>query len=204
MNNIDHLVYATPELEQGIQEIEELLGVRATPGGQHPNWGTHNALVSLGPTCYLEIIAPDPRQTIQPSIFQLASLQHSKLVTWAAKARLSPDILAEAKTKGLHFGGLIAGARQKPDGTLLQWQLTDPTVEIQQGMIPFLIDWGESAHPAASAVRGGALKALRLVHPNPRLVQSLLDNLQIALEVEHGDQPKLQAKIEGLKDTIWL
>jgi hypothetical protein len=52
---VDHLVYATPDLDRGIDEIEKLLGVRASPGGQHQGRGTRNALVALGPTAYLEI-----------------------------------------------------------------------------------------------------------------------------------------------------
>jgi len=41
---IDHLVYATPDLDLGIATIERLLGVRATAGGRHPGAGTRNAL----------------------------------------------------------------------------------------------------------------------------------------------------------------
>ena len=47
MSRVDHLVYASPNLEEGIDRIESLLGVRATPGGSHPQWGTANALIAI-------------------------------------------------------------------------------------------------------------------------------------------------------------
>jgi hypothetical protein len=34
---VDHLVYATADLDRGTGEVERVLGVRARPGGQHPN-----------------------------------------------------------------------------------------------------------------------------------------------------------------------
>ncbi|NHZ70412.1 MAG: VOC family protein, partial [Proteobacteria bacterium] len=67
LSQIDHLVFATPDLDQGTSYIEELLGVDAVAGGTHPDFGTHNSLVSLGHHTYLEIVAPDPHRT-DPSI----------------------------------------------------------------------------------------------------------------------------------------
>ena len=73
----------------GVEQLEKLLGVRATPGGQHPGAGTRNALIALGPTTYLEVVGPDPDQP-QPDntrLFGVDGLTAPRLVTWAAKGK---------------------------------------------------------------------------------------------------------------------
>ncbi len=204
MPSVDHLVFATPDLELGIRKVEQLLGVRATPGGRHPNWGTRNALVALGPEVYLEIIGPDPDQPgpAGERIFQIDAIDTPRLVTWAVKAAPLSQRVEEAAAKGIILGEVQSGNRTRPDGSRLSWQLTDPARVLAAGIIPFLIDWGDSVHPAQSAVFGGRLVKLYAEHPYHEEVAAILQALNIHLPLRQGAAPALIAIVEQKGELI--
>jgi Glyoxalase-like domain len=203
---VDHLVYATPDLNRGIEEIERLLGVRATPGGQHPGRGTRNALLALGPSSYLEIIAPDPEQSPPqtPRSFGIDSLKKSRLVTWAAKGNELEQVTREAARKGVQLGEVISGSRQRPDGVALSWKFTNPRTVLADGIVPFFIDWGQSPHPARTAAGGLSLIDLRAEYPDPERVQHTLRQLGLFLPVHRGSKPALIAVINGPRGRVEL
>ena len=206
LRTIDHLVYATPDLNAGVKQIEALLGVKATAGGQHPGEGTRNALVALGPTSYLEIIGPDPEQPRppRPRKFRIDDLHEPRLVTWAAKGTNLTELVADARVRGVPVGDVIPGSRRTPGGALLSWHISNQRAMVADGLVPFFIDWGDTPHPARSAAAGATLIALRAEHPAPEKVQRMLDDLGLELPVVKAATPSLVATIAGTRGRVDL
>ncbi|HEX6729565.1 MAG TPA: VOC family protein [Pyrinomonadaceae bacterium] len=206
ISRVDHIVYATPDLNRGIEEIEKLLGIRASAGGQHPGRGTRNALLALGPTTYLEIIAPDPEQPPpnQPRPFGLDQLKNSRLVAWFVSSHDLEGLRNEAARKGVSLGEVRSGTRRRPDGVELSWQFTNPWAPVADGIVPFFIDWGESSHPAHTAAKGATLVSLRAEHPDVRGVRRTLRQLGLDLPVKRGPSAAIIAIIEGPRGRVEL
>ncbi|MEV4320392.1 VOC family protein [Actinocrispum sp. NPDC049592] len=177
---IDHLVYATPDLG-----IVDRLGIAVGPGGQHLGLGTRNFLAGLGGGAYLEVIGPDPDQPepAQPRPFGIDGLTEPRLVGWAAGVSGIVDVVARAQAQGYDPGPVMSMSRQRPDGVLLEWQLTPPAT----GLLPFLIDWGTSPHPSKDAVQGATLVSFRGFHPSPDEVHKGLSALGEELAVAAGE-----------------
>ena len=204
--HVDHLVYAAADLDRGIAEVERLLGVRAGAGGRHPMWGTRNALAALGPSSYLEIIAPDPDHppNSEGRPFGLEALNSSRLVGWAAKGSGLTNFRDAAAQRGVELGRVLSGSRKQANGTVLTWQLTDLRCVIADGIVPFFIDWGKSPHPALVASGGATLVNLRAAHPDADRVLRMLGVIAVDLKVGVGAAPALIAEIDCPNGRVLL
>jgi hypothetical protein len=203
---VDHLVYATPNLNLGIEKLENLLGVRMTPGGQHPGRGTRNAILSLGDSTYIEVLGPDLDQPPpqRPRWFGIDTLPAPRLVGWAAKGVNLERLVSDAAQQGIRLGAVGSGSRTRPDGIVLTWQFTDPFTVVADGIVPFFIDWGQTPHPALSGTRGLTLVDLRAEHPDSMPVQRMLNQLGFDLPVQRESAPQLIATITGPRGRVEL
>jgi hypothetical protein len=191
--HVDHLILGARDLDEGIRRFEERTGVRPIPGGEHPGRGTRNALVSLGPGLYIEILAPQagaPDEGMASELRQRADLDP---FGWAV---FVPDVEgARRRLDGAGFGlsEIKPGARSRPDGSLLEWK----TFEIEKPAIagvPFFIRWGDGVtHPSQGSPGGCRLERLRVVTPDVSELRRALAALP--LEVAAGSGPKAALEI---------
>ena len=203
---VDHLVFACPDLGEGIRHVEGLLGVEVRPGGRHEGLGTRNVLVGLGEGVYLEVIGPDPEQPDppEPRWFRVDELSAPQLVTWAASGADLPALAAKARAVGVDLGRTSTGGRVRPDGTELRWRVTDPGADRSGGVIPFFIDWGSTPHPSVGLPKACKLIGMTLRHPAPRGVETRLRALDIQLKVEAGPEPAVTARLETPTGVVEL
>jgi glyoxalase-like protein len=197
---IDHLIYAAPDLDAAVADLEDRFGVRAQAGGRHTGLGTHNALLALGPRTYLEIIAPDPGQPAPPvpRPFGIDDLDRAALVSWALTCDDIDQAVTEAQRQGYDPGPVTVGQRVAPAGTTLRWRATASAVA--EDLIPFLICWGDTEHPARSAPRGLSLQSLQIEHPDPLSLTPALMALGAGIDVipvAPAAAPALVATLSG-------
>lgn len=197
-------MYATPDLESTCRDLETRLGVRASAGGQHPGRGTRNALISIGPRTYLEIIGPDPLQPeIRPVWFDIDQLAKPKLITWAVRVDNLAAVVEEIPPHA-NVGVVRSGSRKTPAGTTLSWQLTEPQLVQGVGLVPFLIEWNSNQHPADSAITGPRLVQLRIEYPEPELIRKQLNWLPLQVVIAQDSTPALVGVFEGANDLVEL
>ncbi len=176
---LDHLTITAPSLDAGAAWAAAVLGVGPQAGGQHVRMGTHNRLLRLGDTTYLEVIAPDPAAPPpqRPRWFALDALSPRSspaLSTWVAR---TDDIEASLQAAGEPLGTIEPMSR----GTL-QWRMSIPADGSLPlgGAAPALIEWDGDNHPAANLEDHGlSLERLELIHPEPSRVSRLLRALSL-------------------------
>lgn len=182
MARIDHFMYAAPSLDLGMEWAADTFDAQPVYGGAHVGLGTCNALLSLGDT-YLEIIAPDPQQSLENNFGgQLAALKTGGLVTWAASGALD-EIAKRLASFDIVCIGPRQTQRQTSNGDTLTWSLLFPKTRRFGNALPFFIDWQACPHPATTNPIGGALLDMQIFSPDSETLQAVFKKLQLPVPV---------------------
>ncbi|GAA0943579.1 VOC family protein [Nonomuraea longicatena] len=205
MSALDHLVYAVPDLLKGVADLVERTGVAPVPGGAHPG-GTANYLLGLGEGAYLEVIGPDPDAGGErPRAFGLETLTAPALAAWAVRTGDLDQAVRRARAAGYDPGPAEPLSRRRPDGTLLEWRLTRREDPAAVRPVPFLIDWGTTAHPADSGLPELSLVSFTATHPDPGALRRDLATVgATALTVARGDTVALRAVLATPRGEVVL
>lgn len=186
---LDHLVVAARTLAEGRAWLEAQLGVPLQPGGEHPEYGTHNALLSLGPDAYLEVIAVNPAAPppAGPRWFGLDSAEMQErleagpaLIHWVAGV--------ESLSAGPEVKELARGA--------LRWRLTVPAGGAlpMYGVAPSLIHWLTPSPAEQLPEAGVRLSRLLLGTAHPDRLRARLEGLEFSGTVEVYEAPRAELR----------
>lgn len=169
---LDHLALSAETLEAGRAHVKHALGVNLPTRGEHPQMGTHNLLLSLGPEEYFEILAinPDASPPGRPRWFNIDNFAGLPRLTNWILATENMDAALAALPSG--FGTPISFQRGNfrwrmavPDSGVLPWG----------GSGPALIQWDGDKHPAPGLPdQNIRLRYLRLRHPEAEEMAALL------------------------------
>ncbi|MEI8412053.1 MULTISPECIES: VOC family protein [unclassified Kribbella] len=204
MSMLDHLVFASRDLEAAVERFAAATGVEPVEGGRHEGWGTRNYLVGFGATSYLEIIGPDlERPGSRPAPFGIDRLAGDRLVTWAVRPDNIEAAARTAKEAGADLGPILPMSRATPTGEVVSWRLAMRHPAPYDGIVPFLIDWGTSRHPAGSGLPSVELLEFGATYPRPEEVSAVLEALDVSLTVVAGE-PGLRATVAGPGGTYAL
>jgi hypothetical protein len=152
---LDHIAVIAPDLQVGVDWVAECLGVVPPPGGAHGEMGTHNHLLRLGGSLFLEVIAANPAAARPPhrrwfglddQVAVAARWRDGRrLVGMVARTDDLPACIASAPDLLGKPMRITRGARSWMFGVRHDGALP------LQGAVPHVMDWG-AAGPAVIAM----------------------------------------------------
>lgn len=201
MLHLDHITVAANDLAEGVAYVERALGIAPPSGGAHPLMGTHNHLLRLSETSFLEVIAPNPAAPAptRPRWFAIddprthAMLAASpRLMTWVVN---TSDIQSALATIPQAAKPAITVTR----GTL-EWLISVPSDGSMpfDGAFPTIIQWPDGPHPASRMPDlGCSLVAFEIRHPAADAIRSALSGFldDPRIRFSHDPAPSFRAVI---------
>ena len=122
ISGLDHLIILANDLEQATRDYEQL-GFRVTPGGEHADGLTRNALIPFRDGSYLEIVAFLDPDHLRDNVWgwRRFAATGGLMDHCLASDDLASDV-ERMREAGFRVEGPDDGARRLPDGGEIRWR----------------------------------------------------------------------------------
>ena len=157
LTRLDHLVILVPDLEGAVGDYGRL-GFGVTPGGEHADGLTRNALVPFRDGTYLELVSFLNPDDARDNVWGWRGfLPRGGLVDYCAASEDLREDVERLRRLGFDVEGPHDGGRRLPDGEEVRWR--SASVGQAGRTLPFLI---EDVTPRGRRVPAGPAAE----HPN--------------------------------------
>ena len=145
MHKLDHIVFAASTLEEGTSFIENKLQIKLGDIGYHIDMGTHNRVVKISESVYLEVISIDPN-SVTTKYQRWFNLDCPKLQSQLKKSPQVIGYVIESDNKNIlkYYEPFFKASRGE-----YEWKFSMPSTKsnnlvdqsYQKGIMPSLINW---------------------------------------------------------------
>ena len=207
---IDHLVIGAAELDKATKQIQDFIKAEFLAGGKHPLMATHNRLIKLQHSLYMEIIAADPSASLPKNPtrknrwFSLDAGATQKRLSRAPQPLCWVVAVNDIEQTSMHCGYNPGNVIEMTRGNL-KWKITvSENGDLpESGVLPILIEWPHGKHPTKTMPESNIFfEELALFHPHPSEIKHILSKLNIngPIKVNLGE-PKLQFSLKTPDNT---
>lgn len=149
---IDHVILVVPDLDEARRRLRDEHGLDSYAGGDHPAFGTGNAIVPLG-DAYLELMSVTAPEVAAANPLGQAVAARIASGGWSFLGWVvaTDHIESDAARIG---SWVVPGERVRTDGRRVAWRLAGIEHMLADPSMPFFITWDDhETHPAREPVR---------------------------------------------------
>lgn len=205
-DKVDHFVYYVKNLDDAVKHYSTLMGAHITIGGKHTSKGTHNALLKIGNKSYLEFIALDPKSTVTPNQIWMGIDKNSneENIRWAINTDNLEKVFQTISNMTSQTIGIEEGSRKTDAGTL-RWHMISPLNVKKASIIPFAIDWTQSAyHPCERMTQQCSIKNISFHTDDLNTSEKLFSELNLQFKIIEGSEDKIELTLQCPNGTVVL
>jgi hypothetical protein len=169
---LDHVSYVAShdQISDVVNRIGSQIGTAFVDGGIHPKFGTRNFTAPLLNGQYIEVVCPMDHPATDSTPFGQAVKKTANegggWLTWVISSTSLELIEKKLGRKG------VEGKRKKPDGTELRWKQIGVLSTLEDGSIPFYIEWISQNHPSQDGTPFAEISKINLACNNEQILEA--------------------------------